>query len=385
MTSRRDLLKAAAVGTGALALGWTPHRVEATEGAPSSVPPAPKSLNLLILGGTGFIGPHQVRYAVARGHKVAVFNRGRRQAELPEAIEHLQGDRNNDLKSLEGRTWDVVIDNPTTLPTWVRLSGQLLKDSCRQYIFISTISVYADTSKAGMDETTRLEEYKGDKDPLTITPEDFSKNQQLYGPLKVVSEREAQKWFTNRATIIRPGLIVGPGDPTDRFTYWPVRIDRGGEVLAPGTPNDPTQIIDARDLSEWTVRMAEQGDIGVYNATGPEKPRPVGQMLDEIRTAVGSQATFTWVDQDFLRRHGVRPWIDLPAWVAPRPGNAGFATVSVARALAKGLTYRPLAVTAKETLVWAKALPVEQQRAPRAGLRAEKEAEVLKAWHAAGH
>ncbi len=376
LANRRDFLKAAAVGTGALALTPTPRRVDA----------APRSLRILVLGGTGFIGPYQVRYAAARGHKVTVFNRGRRQADLPDTVEHLQGDRNNDLKSLEGRAWDVVIDNPTTLPSWVRLSGQLLKDSCNQYIFISTVSVYADTSKVGMDETTRVEAYKGDKDPLAVTPEDVSQgSDQLYGALKALSEREAQKWFPNRATIIRPGLIVGPGDTSGRFTYWPVRVDRGGEVLAPGTPYDPTQIIDARDLSEWTIRMAEQGDIGVYNATGPEKPRPMGQMLHEIRQAVGSQARFTWVDQDFLRRHGVREWVDVPAWMPPRPATAGFATMSVARARAKGLTYRPLGVTAKDTLLWVKARAADLQQALRAGLEAEKEAEVLKAWHAARH
>jgi 2'-hydroxyisoflavone reductase len=335
-------------------------------------------LKLLILGGTGFIGPHQVRYAVARGHAVTVFNRGRRQAELPASVEHLIGDRNNDLKALEGRKWDVVIDNPTTLPNWVRLSGKQLRDACRQYVFISTISVYADTSVAGMDETTPVLEYKEETDPFGL--ELNQQTMRFYGELKALSEREASYWFPGRATIIRPGLIVGPGDTSDRFTYWPVRIARGGEVLAPNTPDDPTQIIDARDLAEWTVRMAEQGDVGVFNATGPERPRPMGEMLNGIKAALGSNATFTWVPQDFLQQQNVRPWADMPVWVTATPDNAGFMTVSVERARAKGLTYRPLDQTARDTLAFHQSRPAEQQQTLRAGLKPEREAEVLAAW-----
>jgi len=338
-------------------------------------------LKILILGGTGFTGPFQVRYAVARGHTVTVFNRGRRQADLPDSVEHLIGDRNDDLKALEGREWDVVIDNPTTLPNWVRLSGKLLKDACRQYVFISTISVYADNSKVGMDETTPVLEYTGDADPFSL---ELSSAMRYYGALKALSEREAAYWFPGRATIIRPGLIVGPGDESDRFTYWPVRIDRGGEVLAPNTPNDPTQMIDARDLAEWTIRMVEQGDIGVYNATGPEKPRPIGEMLNGIKSAIGSNASFTWVPQDFLQEQKVSAWSDLPVWVPQGPRMAGFMTGSVAAAMAKGLTYRPLEVTARDTLAYHKSRPPERQANMRAGLKAEREAEVLAAWHATG-
>jgi 2'-hydroxyisoflavone reductase len=182
--------------------------------------------------------------------------------------------------------------------------------------------------------------------------------------------------------VIRPGLIVGPGDPSGRFTYWPVRIARGGEVLAPNSPQDPTQIIDARDLSQWTIRMAEQGATGIYNATGPEKPRPVGEMLNTIRDAVGSNATFTWVPADFLAEHNVRGWSDLPVWVPPRPENAGFSRVSVDRALAKGLTFRPLATTAKDTLDWYRAQSAEDQARLGGPLTPEREKEVLAAWHA---
>lgn len=382
-TNRRDFLKLAAAGSGALGMGLVPGvglRGQPAAVAVPPVAPAAKPLRILILGGTGFTGPFQVRYAVARGHTVTVFNRGRRQADLPDAVEHLIGDRNNDLKALEGREWDVVIDNPTTLPNWVRLSGKLLKDACQQYVFISTISVYADNSKAGMDETTPVLEYKDEADPFTL--ELNQQTMRFYGELKALSEREAAYWFPGRATIIRPGLIVGPGDESDRFSYWPIRIDRGGEVLAPNTPDDPTQIIDARDLAEWTIRMVEQGDIGVYNATGPERPRPMGEMLNGIREALGSNATFTWVPQDFLQEHQVRGWADLPVWVPMGPDTAGFMAVSVERALAKGLTYRPLAETARDTLAYHKSRTPERQQNLRAGLKPEREAEVLAAWHA---
>jgi len=376
-TNRRDFLKLAAAGGGSLGLGIpfaSPGYAAAAEPEP-----ARRALRLLILGGTGFTGPHQVRYAVARGHTVTVFNRGRRQADLPDSVEHLVGDRNDDLESLRGREWDVVIDNPTTLPNWVRLAGDLLKDAADQYIFISTISVYSDNSRPGMDETTPVAIYEGETDPFQLTIQDAGR---FYGALKALSEREAAYWFPGRATIIRPGLIVGPGDETDRFTYWPARIDRGGEVLAPGTPDDPTQVIDARDLAEWTIRMAENGEVGVFNATGPNQPRPIGEMLTGIRDAIGSNATFTFADQSFLAEQQVRAWSNMPVWVPASPEMAGFMRVSVARAVAKGLTYRPLAETARATLEYHKSRPAERQQELRAGLTPEREREVLEAWNA---
>ena len=381
MTSnRRDFLKVAAAGGGALGLGWIPRPLVGRSLDVRHVGRAQTPLKILILGGTGFTGPFQVHYAVARGHTVTVLNRGRRQADLPDTVEHLVGDRNNDVTALEGREWDVVIDNPTTLPNWVRLSGKLLKDACRQYVFISTISVYGDTSEPGMDETTPVLEYKGEADPFTL--ELNKQTMGLYGELKALSEREAAYWFPGRATIIRPGLIVGPRDESDRFTYWPVRVDRGGEVLAPNSPNDPTQIIDARDLAEWTIRMVEQDDVGVFNATGPERPRPFGEMLNGIKAAIGSNATFTWVEQDFLQQHEVRQWGELPVWVRQGPDTAGFMTVSVAKAQGRGLTYRPFEETVRDTLAYHKSRTAERQAALRAGLKPEKEAEVLAAWKA---
>jgi 2'-hydroxyisoflavone reductase len=398
-TSRRDFLQATAAATGAAALGSAFPRSLAAAFRPP-VERAPRALRILILGGTGFTGPHQVHYAVARGHDVTVFNRGRRQADLPASVRHLRGDRNDpdgmtelQAEVARGTKWDVVIDNPTTLPFWVRDAGETLKDATDHFIFISTISVYADNSVPWMDETTVLEEYRGD-DPLQETMQTLqARVGELYGPLKVASERESEKWFPGRTTVIRPGLIVGPGDLTGRFTYWPVRIAKGGEVLAPGTGHDAVQFIDARDLAEWTIRVAEERMVGTFNATGPAGELSVAEMLGGIRAAFdGTTPTrLTWVPVDFLEEQRIRGWSDMPVWVPPEPDNAGFSRVSIRRALDRGLTFRPLAVTAKDTLEWYASLPAlawfqemsEQARARVAGtFTAEREAAALQAWHA---
>ena len=374
---RRDFLRTATVAAGAALAG---RGLAAPRGAGAAQTP----LRILILGGTGFIGPYQVRYAVERGHRVSVFNRGRRQADLPDGVEHLQGDRNNDLASLRGKEWDVVIDNPTTLPFWVRDAASLLREAAGHYLFVSTISVYADTSRPGMDETTPLARYQG-ADPMAETMQSFSANpNELYGALKALSEAEAERWFPGRTTIVRPGLIVGPGDPTDRFTYWPARVARGGEVLAPGRPSDPVQFIDARDLAEWTVRMVEQRAAGVYNATGPATPLGMGGMLAAMEPLAEQPVRFTWVDADFLAANGASPWSDLPVWVPPVGTEEGFAQVSIRRALDRGLTFRPLSQTARDTLAWHRTRPAAQQERLQAGLTPEREAELLARWRSRG-
>src|SRR5437588_8160339 len=286
-TTRRHFIKTSiAVGSG---LGFALRSTSLF--AEKSV----KSLRILILGGTGFTGPCQVRYALSRGHKVTTFNRGKTHpGELPNEVEQLVGDRNGQLDALKDRHWDVAIDNPTTLPAWVRDAGQILKDKVERYVFISTISVYADTSK-GVDETASLAKYDGPDLYKETLEEMRASGYKTYGPLKALSEKEAGKWFPRKTLIIRPGLIVGPRDETDRFTYWPVRIDHGGEVLAPGNSNDPVQFIDARDLAEWTIRMVENHETAIYNATGPAKPRGIGVTLDGIKDAGKSNANFTWV------------------------------------------------------------------------------------------
>jgi 2'-hydroxyisoflavone reductase len=336
-----------------------------------------KPLRILILGGTGFTGPAQVRYALNRGHKVTTFNRGKTHpGELPAEVEQLIGDRNGKLGALKNRQWDVVIDNPTTLPAWVRDAAQVLKGNVQRYVFISTISVYGET-KTAVDETAPTEKYEG-ADPYKETIEAVrASGYKTYGPLKAVSEKEAEKWFPGKTLIIRPGLIVGPRDETDRFSYWPVRIDRGGEVLAPGDPKDPVQFIDARDLAEWTIRMVEKKETGIYNGTGPAKPLGIGGMLDEIKTAEKSNATFTWVAEDFLTQQKVEPWSDMPVWTGK---ESALARTKIDKALAKGLTFRPLGETARDTLAWFKSLPQDRQSKMRAGLTAEREAEVLTAW-----
>lgn len=343
--------------------------------APSSVKP----LRILILGGTGFTGPFQIEYALSRGHKITVFNRGKTHpAELPKDVEQLVGDRNGQLDALKGKQWDICIDNPTTLPAWVRDAGQILKGNVDRYVFISTISVYADTSKTGPDENSALAKYQG-ADPYKETLEAMKASGfQTYGPLKALSEQETEKWFPGKSLIIRPGLIVGPRDETDRFTYWPVRIDRGGEVLAPGNPKDPVQFIDGRDLAEWTIRMAENGGTGIYNATGPAKELGIGAMLDGIKSALNSNASFTWGDAEFLKQQKVEAWSDMPVWAGD---ELGMARTNISRALAKGLTFRPLADTARDALAWFKAQKPERQAKLRAGLTAEREKEVIAAWH----
>ena len=385
-TNRRTFLKLSALTSGSIGLGLMPGSLDllaAGKSAGTSMGKSVKPLRILILGGTGFTGPFQVSYALSRGHKVAVFNRGKTHpGELPKEAEQLIGDRNGQLDALKGRQWDVCIDIPTTLPVWVRDAAQILKGNVDRYVFISTISVYSDNSKPGMDESGPLAQYKG-ADAMKETPATLAASRYgLYGPLKVLSEQEAEKWFPGKALIIRPGLIVGPGDETDRFTYWPVRIDRGGEILAPGTPADPVQFIDARDLAEWTIRMVEQGTTGTFNATGPKSKLTIGEMLDGIKKATTSESRFTWVDADFLATQKVRAWSDMPVWVPPRGASAGFSEISISKALAKGLTFRPLPDTAKATLEWFRKQSADRQAKLKSGLTPERETEVLAAWHA---
>ena len=368
-TTRRQFIKVSGTAAGAFALGMRSTTLLAEKSV--------KPLRILILGGTGFTGPYQVRYALSRGHKVTTFNRGKTHpSELPKEVEQLIGDRNGQLDALRDRQWDVAIDNPTTLPAWVRDAAQILKGNVERYVFISTISVYADTSQ-GVDETAPLAKYEG-PDPYKETIEAVkASGYKTYGPLKALSEKEAEKWFPGKTLIIRPGLIVGPRDETDRFTYWPVRIDRGGEVLAPGTPSDPVQFIDARDLAEWTIRMAENRETGIYNATGPAKALEIGAMLDAIKGALDSSAKFTWLPAEFLKQQKVEAWSDMPVWAGD---ELGLARTKIDHALAKGLTFRPLAETARDTLAWYKSLPQDRQSKLRAGLTPEREAEVLAAW-----
>ena len=394
-TSRRDFLRTSALLGGAAALGvGVPVGAAAQGTGVGSAGRSPaagrresgsgRSLRILILGGTGFTGPHQVRYAVERGHRVTVFNRGRRQADLPAGVEELVGDRNTgDLDALRGREWDVVIDNPTTLPFWVRDVGEILQGATGQYVFIPTLSTYDTRGATAIDEETPLLPYT-EGDPLDVTPEAYQEaGGRLYGPMKAASEREAARWFGDRTTIIRPGLIVGPGDQTDRFTYWPVRVARGGDVVAPGSGNDPVQIIDARDLAEWTVRMVENGTKGTFNAVGPRNPMRMAEQLYGVRGALSGDldVRFHWIPADFLQEQGVRPWSEMTTWFGP---DAVLSRTANNRALAAGLTYRSLAEITTDTLAWFRSLPAERQANMVAGLDPDREREVLVAWQATG-
>ena len=395
-TTRRELFKLTAATAGAVGLGLTELggsgalAVPADPDAPpqpTPVPPlegiarAPRALRILILGGTGFTGPHQVRYALARGHKLTLFNRGRRPKEWPGEVEELTGDRDKgDLEALEGREWDVCIDNPTSLPAWVRDVGRILGGKVKQYVFISTESVYASDAEPGQDETAATAPYTG-KDVYAETLETMrASGYALYGPLKAASEREAETWFPGVTTVIRPGLIVGPGDESDRYTYWPVRLDRGGEVAAPGDGSDPVQIIDARDLAEWTIRMVEAGTFGTFDAVGPAYELTMSDLLCGIRAATTAGASLVWIPADFLAAHKVEPWSDMPVWVPASGETAGFGSRSNARARAAGLTFRPAARTALDTLDWFRTLPEERRGKLRAGLDPSREAALLAAW-----
>jgi 2'-hydroxyisoflavone reductase len=333
-------------------------------------------MRLLILGGTGFLGPHQIRYALARGHHVTVFNRGRQQEAWPGPVEELLGDRNGDLKALEGREWDVCIDNPARLPVWVRDSARVLKGHIGQYIFISTISVYAAKDRPA-DETAPLVTYEG-ADPMAETTQSLNSDPRLYGPLKALSEMEAWTHYGEGATtIIRPGLIVGPGDETDRFTYWPVRLARGGEILAPGDGSDPIQVIDARDLAEWIVRMAERRTTGVFNATGPKQALTMRQMLTDIAQGIQVDPKLVWAPASFLQANKISAWSDMPVWIPGQGETYGFHRRDIRRAIAEGLTYRPLRITAADTLAWFRALPSERQSKLGAGVTLERERNLI--------
>lgn len=382
-TTRRDFIRTTGVlGAGfALGAGSACGRdsEEAAGGGSGSGAPEPK--RLLILGGTGFIGPHMVRYAVERGHEVSIFTRGRSEADLPESVEHLIGDRNDDHAALGGRTWDVVLDNNTQDYRWVQTSTELLADATDHYVFVSSISAY-DLEGFGWENADRiLREPAVDEDaPRVPRPDDWTMGDDApYGLMKRLSEDIVHAAFPGRAAVVRPGLIVGPGDPTDRFTYWPVRLDEGGEVLAPGDPEHAVQVIDQRDLTEWIVRMAEQGTTGDFNATGPAERLSMGSMLDQIGTVATNPYELTWVPESFLETQNVSPWTDLPAWI---PGDP-LSFVDVSDAVAAGLTFRPLPVTARDTLEWDKSRPAEERENRRFGMSREREREVLDAWHAA--
>lgn len=360
MTSRRTFLKISAiVGTGTL-LGAT--RLP--------LPAAPRSLDLLILGGTGFIGPHLVRLAVSRGHRVTTFTRGRRQADLPAGVTQLIGDRNGQLQALEGKRWDAVIDDSATNPDWVRQSVALLKGNVGQYLFTSSTGVYYPYLLRGLKESDR---------PRTVMqdPDDPSES---YGVRKAQCEEIVLREFGSGGIVSRPTYIVGPGDTTDRFPYWPVRLARGGEVLAPGRPDDPVQLIDVRDLVAFMLLLVEERRGGVYNVAGPRDTLTMGEFLDVAKRAVGSDARFTWVgDHEFLKAQRIP---EAVPWIMLEGNDLGHTSISNAKAVDAGLAFRPLAETVRDTLAWWPSVPEARRSQPRFTITPEIEAAALAAWKA---
>jgi 2'-hydroxyisoflavone reductase len=393
--SRRDFLKQAAGGgiAAGIALSGAPL-AGAVAGAPAGpllpAGPSPSSpspsrpspsrrLRLLILGGTGFIGPHQVQAALERGHEVTIFNRGRSAPGRFDGVEELLGDRAaGELSSLQGRRWDAVIDNSASgadAPSWVRDSANLLKDAADLYLFISTRSVFSDLSQV-----------PGTVNAPVLTRENTPGWQEgrpyPYGLAKALAEAEAQAAFGDRTTIVRPGLIVGPGDDTDRFTYWPVRIERGGEILAPGNPEeDRVQVIDVRDLCDWAIRLCEDRTYGTFMAVGPENGRSMAEFLYGIAAVTHAPLSWTWVPREFLQSQGFRPYQEMPVWRPPTPGFEGFARFDLSREVAAGLTFRSLADTSEATLAFHHSRDDARKQQLRAGASAAREAEVLAAWH----
>lgn len=335
-------------------------------------------MKILILGGTLFLGRALTAAALERGHQVTLFNRGRTPGDPLPGVELLNGDRDGQLDALRGRSWDAAVDTSGYVPRLVRASAELLSGSVERYVFISSVSVYADFSRP-VDESA----------PLATIPDEWVEEVtgSSYGPLKALSERALEEALPGRALIVRAGLIVGPCDPTVRFSYWTARVARGGEVLAPGDPGTPVQLIDVRDLAEWTVRMIEAGGSGVFNASGRSGLR-MGAMLETCRSASGSDAHFTWVDEDFLKERGVLPWTHLPLWMPTSiRTHTYFHRIDSDRALAAGLAFRPLTETVRDTLAWQRSTdgqpPPEKPGVPVPDLTlgAARERELLDEWH----
>lgn len=343
-----------------------------------------KSLRILFLGGTGFIGPHHVRAAVERGHKVSVFNRGKSEADLPAAVERLVGDRNADLGAIKNRDWDAVVDLQTYSPRWVRSLGQALKGRVNHYTFISTVMAYA-RNNGVVDEASPLMQLAGDVDPFRTQPSGW----QQYGSFKVTCEREAEAQFPRKTLVVRPGVISGPGDHTDHLAYWLARMRKGGEILAPGDPLAPLQYIDARDLADWVIRMIEEAETGTYNAVGPAMSMGMSELLGAVRSMFATPMRLTWVPSQWLIEHGVKAdgtkgapffWTKSPNLAEPDELWLSY-QVSSQRAVSKGLTFRSVATTLQDNLSWYTTLPAERQAMPFSGWAPEYEQRLLTAWH----
>jgi 2'-hydroxyisoflavone reductase len=328
-------------------------------------------MKLLVLGGTVFLGRHIVDIALQRGHEVTLFNRGQHNADLYPEVEKLRGDRNGDLEALQGRKWDAVVDTCGYIPRVVRDSAELLADAVEHYTFISSISVYADSSKPGIAEDYPVAKLE-DETVEEVTGES-------YGGLKALCEQAAEAAMPGRVLTVRSGLIVGPNDPTDRFTYWPYHVAQGGEMLAPVEPEVAIQIIDVRDQAQWILDMAQSRQTGTYNVTGPDYTLTFGELFRTAQQISGSDINLVWANKEFLEAHEVQPWAELPLWIPADTDDAYWSAVDISKAVKDGLTFRPLAETVKDTLAWANGRSTDHTW--RAGLTPEREKELLAAWH----
>jgi 2'-hydroxyisoflavone reductase len=325
-------------------------------------------MRLLVLGGTRFVGRHLVEAALQRGHSVTVFNRRRSHPGLWRDVEELRGDRDGPLEALQDHSWDAVVDTSGYVPRIVRLSAEALADATGRYLFVSSVSVYRPGLPPGVDEGAPVAELD-DASTEEVTDE-------TYGGLKALCERVVEEIYGERSLVVRPGLVVGPHDETDRFTYWVRRVARGGRVLAPGRPERSVQLIDGRDLGSWMVTLVEGGFHGVFNATGPADRLTMGELLERCRGVIGSDASFAWVPEAALLEAGVQPWTELPLWIPESDPESSLDSVDSARARTVGLTLRPLGNTVLDTLAW------DEGRGPdmAAGLTARREKELLESF-----
>ncbi len=325
-------------------------------------------MELLVIGGTRFVGRHLVDAALGGDHRVTLFHRGLTNPDLFPQAEHILGDRDGGLDALGDRTWDAVVDTCGYLPRVVRASARALAGRAGHYTFVSSLSVYAPYLVAGAGEEAALVEAAG-PGVEEVTPD-------TYGGLKVLCEREVVEAFGDRALVVRPGLIIGPHDPTDRFPYWPRRIAAGGTVLAPGRPERPVQFIDARDLGRWMLHASGRLH-GFFNAVG--RPMPFGALLERCWDVVGGDAEFAWLDDEFLLEHDAQPWSEIPLWIPEsEPGGALAMTASAGKAMGEGLAPRPVAETIGDTLSWDRTRPASER--PQGSLEEKKERQLLDAW-----
>ena len=370
---RRRLLKAGLVGGTALAAGCV-QPSDAVDECREEPKAKPESMKILVLGGTGFIGPHMVREMLRRGHEVTLFNRGKRNASLFPDVETLIGDRNSQLDALKGRQWDGVVDNSGYVPRMVRESASLLSSSVPHYLFISSISAYS-----------RFDVELDENSPLGTMPDETVEEvtNETYGPMKALCEKAVSDVYgVEHTTVLRPTYICGPGDHTDRFSYWPLRASRGGEMLWPGTPADALQIIDVRDLALFVVDCIEQRINGIYNTVTPKGDYTMGRLLADSQAVSASEVTPIWMDLDFIEKHKLLETNGLPTWAPSTGEEAKWAYASGERAVEAGMVNRPIRETVRDLLDWWKTLPEERTSKMRAGLTAERESELIAGWKA---